>query len=202
MTLEEKLIKVEAFYSQLDQDLLVYQNKSSLSCIAGCSNCCRSPNIEATILEMLPLAFQVYKENKAEAFYDSLQENTSSLCALYTPEKSAILKGGCSSYPHRALICRLFGFSYSRDKIGNPSLISCKDIKETHAEAYKKTIEEIKNGDEVPMAANYQSQLTAIDPNLSQQLYPINKAIIQALEIVMTHYYYTDALDNEVKNAS
>ncbi len=194
MTLEEKIFQVEQFYASLEIDLMEFQNESKLSCIKGCSSCCQSPEIETTILELLPLAFYLYKENKAEAFYDALLENPSPTCALYNPIGTVIQKGGCANYPYRALVCRLFGFSYTRDKIGKPKLLTCSTIKETHAEAYEKSIAHATDITTLPMASNYQSQLTAIDPNLSQQFYPINKAMIQAIEIVMTHFRYTNII--------
>ena len=194
MTLEEKVFQVEQFYAQLDSDLTAFQKESKLSCLTGCSSCCQSPEVETTVLELLPLAFHLYKENKAETFYDSLIENTSPICALYNPISVIIQKGGCANYPYRALICRLFGFSYTRNKIGKPKLLTCSTIKETHSEAYERSIVNATEIEMLPMAANYQSQLTTIDPNLSQQFYPINKAMIQAIEIVMTHFRYTDNL--------
>ncbi|MBC7450821.1 MAG: YkgJ family cysteine cluster protein [Cytophagales bacterium] len=201
-SLVDKVIQVEAFYTALDKDLAAFQTKAKYSCISGCSKCCQSPTVEATILEMLPLAFHLYKENKAELSYDNLLDNTSSLCALYMPLKTVIQKGGCSEYPYRALICRLFGNSFTRDKIGEPSLLTCKDLKAEYPKEMDAIRLEAKEGMQVPLATNYFQKLTEIDYQLTLKQYPINEAMKLAIEMVLNHFHYSEPMDENHRNAS
>lgn len=200
--LEEKVSQVEAFYAKLDVDLAFFQKQAKYSCLRGCSKCCHSPNIEASILEMLPLAFFLFKENLANTFYDKLLSNTSdSLCVLYEPILTASRKGACSEYPYRALVCRLFGFSFTRDKIGEPLILACKDIKAEHHEAIEQIGKHAKQGLKVPMANNYHTQLSDIDYNLSMNQYPINEATRLAIEMTMNHFHYSEPIVVDVRIA-
>ncbi len=191
--LEERIKQVEEFYASLDQDLADFQAQAGYSCISGCSKCCKSPTIEATVLEMLPLASYLYKSKRAEQLYDKLIESSSSpLCVLYEPTQ---LIGGCTEYPYRALVCRLFGFSFTRDKTGQPVLLTCKDIKSEHAEAHEGVTQKAQNGMKVPIANIYYNTLTDIDYSLSQKSYPINEAMRLAIEMIFNHFQYTDDQD-------
>jgi Fe-S-cluster containining protein len=201
--LEDKVLQVEAFYAKLDQDLADFQTVAKYGCISGCSKCCHAPHIEATILELLPLAFYLYKENTAEKIYDKLEQGTSSsLCALYEPILTGSRKGACSEYPYRALVCRLFGFSFTRDKTGKPNLLTCKDIKTEHTEAHEVITTKAQDGLEVPMASNYYTLLTDIDYHLSLKSYPINEAMRLAIEMVLNHFHYCEPARENYKNVS
>jgi Fe-S-cluster containining protein len=202
MSLEETIIQVENFYTELDKDLAAFQSQSKLSCLAGCSACCHAPTIEATVLELLPLAFHLYKENKAEEFYDNLLSNESSLCMLYKPVQTALRKGACADYPYRALVCRLFGFSFNRDKAGKPVMLVCKDIKNNQPEAYETVSKEAQEGKELPIAGDYYMKLTDIDFYLTQHSYPINEAMRHALEMVMNHFHYAEVVGVDEKKVS
>jgi len=200
--LEEISIQVEKFYTALDKDLASFQTQANYSCIAGCSKCCSSPNVEASILELLPYAFYLYKNNTAENAYDSLLLNISPVCSLYKPVQTVLQKGGCSDYQHRAVICRLFGFSFTRDKVGKSTLLVCKDIKATYPDVYNAVNTQAEEGLHVPLATNYYNQLSAIDYPLSQKQYPINEAMRLAIEMVLNHFHYSEPFDEDVKNAS
>lgn len=200
--LEDISLKVEQFYTALDKDLNAFQTQAKYSCIAGCSKCCTSPNIEASILELLPYAFYLYKNNSAEIIYDRLLLNTSPICNLYQPLKTIAQKGGCSDYQHRALICRLFGFSFTRNKTGESTLLTCTTIKDTYPDISKLLNTKAQEGLAVPLATNYYNQLTDIDYNLSKQQYPINEAMRLAIEMVLNHYHYSAPLNEDIKTAS
>lgn len=199
--LEDKVIQVEAFYAALDEDLVQFHSEAKYGCLSGCSKCCHSPNIEATILELLPLAFALYKENTAEKTYDKLlNNNADSLCALYEPILTGLRKGACSAYPYRALVCRLFGSSFTRDKIGRPVLLTCKDIKAEHADAHEEITLKAQAGLPVPLANNYYTQLTDIDYHLTLKQYPINEAMRLAIEMVLNHFHYSEPESEDYKN--
>ncbi len=194
MKLSEKVNAVTNFYAQLNADLANLQVKSGLSCLSGCSNCCKSPNVEATILELLPFAYHLYQENKAEFFYNELINNPqTNVCMLYKPALTPLNNGGCSDYTYRAMICRLFGFSFRRGKENKPEMVTCKEIKTAYPTAYQVLSQQAEAGMLVPQISYYHSKLSVIDYSLSQELYPINKAIQLALEIVLNHFYYTES---------
>ena len=193
MRLAEKVNAVTNFYTELNADLANLQTKSGLSCLSGCSNCCKSPNVGATILELLPFAYHLYQENKAELLYDELITNPqTAICMLYKPALTPLNNGGCSDYTYRAMICRLFGFSFRRNKENKPEMVTCKEIKTAYPVAYQELTQQAEAGMLVPQISYYHSKLSAIDYPLSQEQYPINKAIELALEMVLNHFYYAE----------
>lgn len=200
--LEDISLKVEQFYTALDKDLNAFQHEVKYSCISGCSKCCTSPNIEASILELLPYAFHLYKNNTAEIVYDRLLLNTSPICNLYQPLQATLKKGACADYNHRALICRLFGFSFTRNKIGEPELLTCTTIKDAYPDIYESINKKAQEGLAVPLATNYYNQLTDIDYNLSKERFSINEAMRLAIEMVLNHYHYSEPLGEDIKSAS
>ena len=200
--LEDISTKVEQFYKALDKDLNAFQTQAKYACITGCSKCCTSPNIEASILELLPYAIHLYKNNTAEIVYDSLLLNTSPICNLYQPLQVISQKGGCADYVHRALICRLFGSSFTRNKTGASTLLVCTTIKDAYPNLSESLNKKVQEGLPVPLATNYYNQLTDIDYNLSKQQYPINEAMRLAIELVLNHYHYSEPLCEDIKNAS
>lgn len=187
-TIPEKVNAVKRVYASLDKEIAGFQQKSGLHCLSGCGECCKKPDIEATPIEFLPLALQLFDEGRAEEAYDAIQASDSSLCYVFRPHVTSF-GGLCNEYPNRGLICRLFGFTARKDKEGNPELVTCKLIKEQQADDYHAAMEAIKNGGKVPVMSNYYSRMMAVDPALAQ-FYPINKAMAKALEIVMAYYAY------------
>lgn len=188
MNLEEKVRAVEGVFQSLDLSISSFQTTSTLHCPSGCGKCCFKPDIDATILEFLPFAFHLYKEGKAEVWHEKLKENDSSICLILNPTREGA--GLCSEYPHRGLICRLFGYSARTNKYGRHELITCTVIKTGQATAYEEAEQQIEEGGKVPVMTDYYMQLHAIDFELTRDYYPINKAIQKAIETVLQHYAY------------
>jgi Fe-S-cluster containining protein len=186
--LEEKVAAVEKVFDNLDREISDFQSWSSLHCKFGCGKCCFKPDIEATILEFLPFAIHLYKENKAEEWLTKLTDSDSTTCLILNPIQAGA--GLCSEYKHRGLICRLFGYSARTNKYSQRELITCQLIKSEQSEAYVAAEAEIKQGKEVPVMSNYYMQLHSIDFELTRDFYPINTAIKKALETVLQYYAY------------
>lgn len=189
MTLDQKVRLVESLFDQLEQETQQFQDKSGLGCVSGCGKCCSYPNIDASPLEFLPWAFQLFLSGKAEDVLEALQSNRNQTCFLLTPV-SILSKGHCSSYKHRGLICRLFGYAASRDKYGNLRLATCKIIKEEQADNYRTTSEAISKGMYVPIFTDYYMQLNQIDYQMGSKIMPINRTLKIALEEVLQYYTY------------
>ncbi|PTB96833.1 hypothetical protein C9994_05590 [Marivirga lumbricoides] len=191
MSIIQKVKAVEQLYSRLDSDIKSFKKSTEISCLAGCGRCCNKPDIEASPLEFLPLAFHWFKQGIANEMLDRLQANESAICMLYSPlSVSDEAKGSCSSYPFRGLICRLFGYGAGKDKYGQLRLVTCKIIKEQQLENYEKAIEMLKRNEPVPVFSDYYKKLMQIDFRLANQMLPINEAIEVAIEAVLQYYAY------------
>jgi uncharacterized protein len=98
--------------------------------------------------------------------------------------------GLCSEYPHRGLICRLFGYSARTNKYDKRELVTCQIIKTEQAAPYQQAVTKIEEGSDVPVMNQYYMQLHAIDFELTRDFYPINMAIRKAIETVLSYYAY------------
>lgn len=201
VTLLQKVQSVESLFNRLDKEILQFQSKSGIHCIAGCGKCCNKPDIEATVLEFLPLGHFFYKNGLADEKLSQLSVETSPICQLFTLQVLGKHGGMCNDYPHRGLICRLFGFSSGRNKYGNRTLITCKPIKNELPAKYKNALALMDQGGEMPSWSRYYQDLQDIDYNLSTEFYPINKAIKLAIEYVLQYYFYNKPTDTGLRQA-
>ncbi len=146
MSIKQKVSEVNQVFDQLGAEIAAFQSTSQLSCVAGCGKCCQKPDINASVLEFLPLAYALYQEGRADEVYDEMtQLGADDFCHFFRPVNKEANQGYCGSYQQRGLICRLFGFSARKDKNGLPTMITCKVIKEGQAEKYQETDRAIKS---------------------------------------------------------
>lgn len=188
MQLEEKVEAVKQVFENLDQRIANFQTATTLHCKFGCGKCCFKPDIEATVLEFLPFAYHLYHQGLAEQWLDKINHSDSSICLILNPTQAGA--GLCTEYPHRGLICRLFGYSARTNKYGKKELVTCQIIKTEQTDAYEKAVLTIETDTEVPVMNQFYMQLHAIDFELTQTFYPINEAIRRAIETVLQHYVY------------
>lgn len=202
MSIESKVRQVELLFERLDGEISKFQVQTSLSCIAGCGKCCTTPDIDASPLEFLPWAFHLFLNGEAEKTLIELKNTTNPLCHIYQPLSLLNTHSGrCGNYKYRGLICRLFGYASSRDKMGQLRLATCIIIKEGQNSRYKNAEEAIKNGLYVPVFTDYYMNLNQIDFYLGNTILPINQALKIAIEEVLNYYIYRP-LPNGFKNAS
>lgn len=191
MSMESRVRAVEALFAGLDREIAIFQSESGLGCKAGCGKCCTYPDIEASPLEFLPWAFYLFLSGKAETTLEELKVGNNSICHLYRPLSVLDSNSGrCGDYKYRGLICRLFGFGATRDKMGELRLATCKIIKENQAELYENSKVAMKNGLYVPIFTDYYMNLNQIDFRMGNSILPINKALRAAIEEVLQYYAY------------
>ncbi|MFZ1806003.1 MAG: YkgJ family cysteine cluster protein [Cyclobacteriaceae bacterium] len=189
MNIEQLVREVEVVFLALDEDIAAFKTRSSLGCKSGCGKCCLKPDIEATVLEFIPFAFHLYKQGKAIQWLED-PSLSNALCAVMDSSLPGV--GHCSSYKHRGMICRLFGFSAKLNKYGHKEFITCQVIKNEQPEAFLTTYAETVAGSPVPLMRDYYMKMYGIDWELSQKFYPINIAIKKAIETVLHYYAYRE----------
>ncbi|GMQ25805.1 hypothetical protein Aoki45_24870 [Algoriphagus sp. oki45] len=192
MSLVEKARAVQELFSELEEEAKTFHQEGGLGCLSGCGFCCSNPKVPASPLEFLPLAFDLESKGIADEIAKQLaMEEEPGSCVVYRKLSEDGKKGFCGNYSQRGLICRLFAASARRNqKSGKKELITCKPLKEERAEAYRIVSEKINDTMEIPMASQWYTRLSDIDDHLNQ-LYPINQAILLALELVLTYRFYT-----------
>ncbi len=191
MSIYRKIKAVERVFSQLEQEIKTFQTNTHLGCLSQCGLCCTKPDIEASVIEFLPFAYNAYKAGIAWEWYEKLRDHENQkLCIFFKPFMVTGDKGFCSAYGHRGMICRLFGFAASRNKYGNKQLSTCKPIKEHYGQTVLKVKQDIEAGLAIPIMQEYYHKLLAIDLYLANKFLPINQAIMEALKEVMAYYSY------------
>ncbi len=189
MSLEEKITATESVFKKLDDEIAAFQSHSGLHCKWGCGKCCFKSDIEATVLEFLPFAYYLYKNDLAFEWHDKLKTTESSICLILNPTQNGA--GLCSEYAYRGLICRLFGYSARTNKYGKHELVTCQIIKSDQEDAYQHAVQEIETGSiALPVMSQYYMQLHAIDFELTREFFPINEAMRRAIEVILHYYAY------------
>ncbi|MFH1124171.1 MAG: YkgJ family cysteine cluster protein [Pseudomonadota bacterium] len=128
-------------YKEIDQRIGRFQVATGLFCPPGCGACCESPNVEVTVLEVLPLAEEILLRREEERALNAIEEKEDQgdlRCIHHRPDGPDSEKGKCSCYPLRPLVCRLFGFASRRTKFGEIELSTCKILKEKKPEAFRR----------------------------------------------------------------
>lgn len=192
MSIIRKVRRVERLFHVLEEEVSNFQNETQLRCLLGCGSCCFKPDIEATVLEFLPFAFEQFIAGKSDQLLTKLEENLDPVCILFEAgSHSQYQMGRCGEYTHRGLICRLFGFSSVRDKSGNPRLSTCGIIKKFNPESYDLAANQVEKGIiKAPTYIWYYQKLSDIDFRLGQEYHPINNAIKRAIQEVHNYFMY------------
>lgn len=183
----DKIRKVEQVFKQLDKATEKFGKQSNLKCLTNCNLCCLKKGLEANVLEFLPLANYLVKNNLHEAALDLLATDTEN-CINLAKSQVAGQTGGCANYDHRGLVCRLFGFSGIKNKNSKLAVYTCSYMKDKYPQEFKSTLERINSGMEIPMVTDFYYQIYFIDNYMANDYNPINVSIRKAIEKVA--YYY------------
>lgn len=187
--LQQLSVEVDQVFADIGERYARYQRERGLFCRPGCGECCLHPGIEATVLEMLPLAFALLAEGKAEETLAALGNHQKAGCFFYSWHSEDGKQGQCSVYQQRPGICRLFGAAGYNGREGEIQLSVCKTIKADHPVAYAETLIALES-DPPPMIRNGKEQIRQLDYELGGLNYPINQAMQLALEKVLFEQYY------------
>jgi Fe-S-cluster containining protein len=185
---------VGAVYRRLDRRIAGFRRAAGLSCPRGCGECCLSPEVEATVLEMLPLALRLQRERRLEQTLAGLGPGEPPRpCVFYSPAPLGSFGGHCSVYPLRPLVCRLFGFAAMTDPEGRPQLVLCRRLREADPAGARKAAAGAASGRlPVPVMSEWSLAMYRLDPGLGTRALPINEALGQALERVALERRWRD----------
>lgn len=174
-------------YQEIDTHIETFKRAAGLQCIESCAKCCEisSPKVEASVLEMIPLAVHWWETGRADAFLKEFRlADQNHRCVLLSPIATPQKPGACSAYPFRPIMCRLFGFSAAADKYGRPVIVLCSVLKQKQPGLLAEIQEKIDRGLKPPIYKNYAYKILLANPQYGLPLYPVNEAIHKALSLV------------------
>jgi len=180
--------KIMEIYDESHDSFQAFQQKTGLTCIPGCGECCLSTEVSASILEMIPSALDLYDQKLAEKILNTLEQlDETSHCIFYVELSEDGKQGRCSNYKYRPCICRSFGATTVKNKTSKNILSVCKHIK-------KQTLIDFSqiNLDNTPTIGEFSSRILFMECSDKTKVQPINQALKNALMYVLSVCAYTD----------
>jgi uncharacterized protein len=181
------LEEVLNIYQEVDRRILSFQDATGLKCPPGCGSCCVSQEVEATVLEVLPLAFESFSAQQEDLLYAKIEEQERAgdrVCILYQPDPRTPGNGRCAYYKVRPLLCRLFGFAARKSKEGNLELCTCKLLRAAFPEALQKEGDKVLSRFSLPVSQDLSMRIAVLNPDMGFRRLPVNLAIRSAIEKV------------------
>ncbi|MBF0618752.1 MAG: YkgJ family cysteine cluster protein [Candidatus Omnitrophica bacterium] len=181
----EKVRALEGQFKAVHVGTQAFAKAAGLKCPRGCGACCAGTSVEATELEMLPLAVSLVEDGEAEIWYNLAEQRAfRGGCVFYKPGRKTG-EGSCAQYAYRPLVCRLFGYSGNPDKDGKIRFSACTRLRQEQASCIAQANEGIAAGRlNIPVMTQEVMKLTGIDAGLARDLIPINMAFKRAVERV------------------
>jgi Fe-S-cluster containining protein len=192
MNIREFCENLQNIYDEMWRTFSEYQKGTGLHCLEGCGKCCNNPEVEASVIEMLPLALRMYDEGKLEFWFEQLESTTQDHCLMYQPHSPDGSLGQCGVYKERPSLCRMFGVSGFYNKHREITLSICKLIREKYPELTQEN-EKLVTQEKTPMLVTWSYRLAQLDPALIQDRMPINEAFKKALEKVALYAQYQES---------
>lgn len=182
-------LEISRIYLELDERIARFQSASGMRCATGCGACCQNKQVEATVLEALPLAAEICRRQEMENVLTAIaqredQEDTT--CVMYRPDnhiKGPMIfgHGACTCYDFRPLICRLFGFAARRNKRGDLELCACKIISRESPLAVETARTVLAQGLDLPVYQDSFMRIGASHPAIGYRRFSINQAVRGAI---------------------
>ncbi|MBN1626958.1 MAG: YkgJ family cysteine cluster protein [Deltaproteobacteria bacterium] len=182
MSIYDEILEV---YYGFDRTIASFQSATGMRCPPGCSLCCRGWPVETTVMELLPLAREIYLREEDEmimsAIFEKDQRHDPS-CVLIKNVLTKGEAGACGYYKFRPLVCRLFGFASRRNKRGGIELMTCRVIKENAPAEVKRAEIALLQGLSLPVYQDAFMRISYMKPNTGSRMLPINNALKEAIE--------------------
>jgi Fe-S-cluster containining protein len=177
--------EVRAAFDALDAETTELQRSTGLACPSGCGLCCLTPAVETSVLEMLPMAQELFRRGEAETWIARLRVPTERMvCPVYEPAPEGGERGRCGMYAWRPPVCRLYGFAGRHDRRGLPELIVCPEHERETPEVVERARALVEGGLALPLFSAATTHLASLGPTLGMERMPIGRALLRALEIV------------------
>lgn len=158
--------------------------ESGLACPPRCGRCCITPEVSASVAEMIPMAEEILRRGESARWRARLaQRAQDGRCVAFRPDPEDASRGRCELYEWRPSVCRAFGFAARRDKHGRAELIDCPVHAQHSPAALDRARALVAGGLEVPVLADAARAIALQRPSDARVL-TIDRALASALEEV------------------
>ncbi|MEZ4399451.1 MAG: YkgJ family cysteine cluster protein [Kofleriaceae bacterium] len=173
----------QALYAEADQQAAAVVAAVGLACPTGCGACCVTLPPHVSLGDLAPIAAAAIVDGTAEAILARAVAGATGPCALYDPTRPG---GGCTVYPLRPVVCRLFGAGAVRDKRGGLALAVCRVHQAADPATVQRAQAYVDGGGAVPAFAEFHERAQQCDDGAAAVL-PINQALAIALGRALLH---------------
>ncbi len=176
--------EIVSVYREIDTETDRFRQIFGLSCPDLCGSCCESRQVEATVLEVLPLAGEMFVRKETDVWIPILQAKAreeATPCVLYRPEAGNTGRGRCGFYGFRPLVCRLFGFASRRNKKGVLEPCLCGRVKDRWPAESGRSGALFSGEAQLPPYQDRFMRIAAMHPIYGVKRLPINTALLEAL---------------------
>ncbi len=180
MELEVLCQQIDEFYQSMSAEFGAAQKASGLNCPPDCGQCCTVPTVEASEMEMLPMALELWKQGRAETTLNEMANRDLSTCVMFA--------GRCTMYAQRPSVCRMFGVASRLRKDSERELSLCRELRTLHEQ--KIAIIVI---DQLPDMSEWSFRSLQIHPDFLRERRPISMALSDALEKVLFYKSLTQS---------
>ena len=171
---EQKLSSLVELYAEAEREMNEWKNASEISCSEGCGICCENFNPDLLNTEAELIACYLLSERPD--LLDRLRIE-STHCIFYRRSAS----GGCSIYPARPLVCRLFGFSSVKNRVGERIIKLCKNMQDRGVRSYTDVQALEIFGTAPPAMQDFSYRLHDLDGGAADQRRMIKTAVEESL---------------------
>lgn len=195
--LNELASQVQDLFNEISAHFTKFQSGHNLPCPPECGKCCKYPDIQCSVLEMLPLAFQLTSSPQYFQIRESILNNKinqNKICYLFVSNQEDSNKGFCSIYKFRPSICRIFGVYGFKNKNNEIILSTCNTLKSNMDSSNPPSKNIPVTFQDTPMYWN--QKLQDISPNYANDINHINESIRKALILVDNYFYYQQENQN------
>ena len=86
-------------YSEMDRQTAEFRTATGLRCLPGCGQCCDSATPEATVIELLPAAEELFSRKEAQQWLERIASvRETERCVFFQPDRLIPGNGHCDSY--------------------------------------------------------------------------------------------------------
>jgi len=194
--MDERVPRVLAEFRTVDRAIDGFVAASGLACPPGCGACCNSPEVEATTVELLPMAEALAADGRADEALAALDDALArgrletalgapapSRCVMFRPDPVDPARGRCGAYTVRPLVCRLFGFGTRQTRTGRVELVACRVMRASDPARMQRVESDSELLSLAPVMADH-AQALGVEGEVAR-LRPINVALRDALERVV-----------------
>ena len=172
-------------YGKLDRETKRFRQQAKMGCFKGCGKCCENVYVEASLVEVIPLAAVLWRRKKRDLWIKKLAEQPlQGQCIFYERTSGQAGKGKCRIYPLRPLICRLFGFAGRLNKYGGQQWLTCHLMKIHHGLKFVDISRRINQDLNIPSIRFYRSRIQSLSSLNEVEADHFPKVLQRAISIV------------------